>query len=84
MKSKRVPAEWQSLLPQKVDNPFYASDSSQTAWRLFTPNYQTKPQATISNTSKGKTPSQVAWDMFKPNRNDYGTGTMLIDPRYRK
>lgn len=80
----RVPAEWQSLLPQKVDNPFYASDSSQTAWRLFTPNYQTKPQATTSNTSKGKTPSQVAWDMFKPNRNDYGTGTMLIDPRYRK
>lgn len=81
---ERVPAEWQSLLPQKVDNPFYASDSSQTAWRLFTPNYQTKPQATTSNTSKGKTPSQVAWDMFKPNRNDYGTGTMLIDPRYRK
>lgn len=80
----RVPAEWQSLLPQKVDNPFYASDSSQTAWRLFTPNYQTKPQATTSNTSKGKTPSQIAWDMFKPNRNDYGTGTMLIDPRYRK
>ena len=79
----RVPTEWQSLLPQKVDNPFYASDSSQTAWRLFTPNYQTKPQATTSNTSKGKTPSQVAWDMFKPNRNDYGTGTMLIDPRYR-
>lgn len=42
------------------------------------------PNRSSVSSTPTKTPSQVAWDMFKPNRNDYGTGAMLIDPRYRK